>query len=146
MRIVRKDVYYCDFCKKKSLRNLTEHEKHCTGNPDRECRICGREESLRPLIEKFKSQISFREMKRKYPDGEEYSKFEDVKYPKIEDIELAVETDYGFCPACKLAIIRGIGILNMHLPIEWLNNYDREKDFADYWRRRNNLIAPEGYY
>jgi hypothetical protein len=50
--------YYCDFCKKSgaSKFHLANHEKHCTGNPDRECRMCvelngGQENSLTELIE-----------------------------------------------------------------------------------------------
>lgn len=32
--------YYCDFCKKSGGNSLREHEKHCVGNPNRECRMC----------------------------------------------------------------------------------------------------------
>lgn len=34
--------YYCDFCKKSggSKYHMKIHEKHCTNNPDRECRMC----------------------------------------------------------------------------------------------------------
>lgn len=49
--------YYCDFCKKSggSKFHLLNHEKHCTGNPDRECRMCvelngGQVSTLKELI------------------------------------------------------------------------------------------------
>jgi|ERR1044072_785675 hypothetical protein len=34
--------YYCDFCKKAncSAHATSEHEKHCTMNPERQCRMC----------------------------------------------------------------------------------------------------------
>jgi len=33
-------VYYCEFCRKHGLRMISTHEKHCTLNPKRECRVC----------------------------------------------------------------------------------------------------------
>lgn len=37
-----KKVYYCDFCKKKgmSAASMSKHEKHCTLNSNRQCRLC----------------------------------------------------------------------------------------------------------
>ena len=32
--------YYCDFCNKSAGSSLAKHEKHCGGNPNRECRMC----------------------------------------------------------------------------------------------------------
>ena len=40
MKIKIKKVYYCEFCNKHSLRTLVEHEKHCTANPSRVCKLC----------------------------------------------------------------------------------------------------------
>lgn len=40
MRKVKRWRYYCDFCKKSGGNSLAKHEKHCTGNPNRECRMC----------------------------------------------------------------------------------------------------------
>ncbi len=44
MKIVTREVYYCEFCSKHLLTKgpMSRHEKHCTGNPDRHCRVCGR--------------------------------------------------------------------------------------------------------
>ena len=53
MKTVKKNVYYCDFCKKRSLRSLKTHETHCTGNPDRHCQLCGRPEGIRAIGDKF---------------------------------------------------------------------------------------------
>jgi len=44
MKKVRKWVYYCEFCGKKkglSAPHMKTHERRCTANPDRECRLCG---------------------------------------------------------------------------------------------------------
>lgn len=42
MRRVKRWRYYCDFCKKVggSAGHMKTHELHCTGNPDRICRMC----------------------------------------------------------------------------------------------------------
>jgi hypothetical protein len=42
MKTKIKKVYYCEFCKKKTMtiNSMTLHEKHCTLNPNRECRLC----------------------------------------------------------------------------------------------------------
>ena len=52
MKVVKKNVYYCDYCNKKGLRSLKAHEKHCTANPDRECRLCDNP-SVKEIIEKY---------------------------------------------------------------------------------------------
>ena len=40
MKVKIKKVYYCDFCRKHSLRPLVKHEEHCTANPNRKCGLC----------------------------------------------------------------------------------------------------------
>ena len=42
MRVKMVKQYICDFCGKKGLGagHIKKHEKHCTMNPDRECRMC----------------------------------------------------------------------------------------------------------
>lgn len=43
MKTVKKNVYYCDYCKTHKLTTFAMklHEKHCTANPNRDCRMCG---------------------------------------------------------------------------------------------------------
>ena len=42
MNKVRRWRYYCDFCKKSGAAGwaMAQHEKHCTRNPRRVCRMC----------------------------------------------------------------------------------------------------------
>jgi hypothetical protein len=42
MKIIKKNVYYCDHCKKKGLSavHIRNHEGRCTNNPDRWCGAC----------------------------------------------------------------------------------------------------------
>ena len=91
MRVETKKVYYCDFCKKHSLRPLTKHEERCTGNPDRECywnRGYGgyphkKAGELRPIIEWL-------------------GQFQEVDETTLKELRALVDG----CPACMLAAIR----------------------------------------
>lgn len=89
MRVETKKVYYCDYCKKHTLRPLTKHEARCTNNPDRECGWMQTDEphtkagELRPLIEWCKS------------------------WPETTEVEVEVlRGKVDGCPACMLAVLR----------------------------------------
>ena len=111
MKVKIKKVYYCDYCKKRSLRSLANHETHCTANPNRECRLCGRI-SIKKIIEKYKGYFEVSTvMNSRF--GYEYEGIE-VKFLKdftLEDIRNEVRNDDGTpCPMCLLAISRNLGI------------------------------------
>ena len=42
MREAMRKVYYCDHCQGRRMRRdaMERHEKHCTANPTRVCRVC----------------------------------------------------------------------------------------------------------
>lgn len=83
MIIIKKNVYYCEYCKKHQLRSVAVHEKHCTLNPNRECRMC--HEDNKDVLDKYKDKK--------------------VQWPAekaIEDLRIAC----GGCPACMLWVIR----------------------------------------
>ena len=42
MRTKKLNTYWCEFCRKHGLSasHIAKHEKHCTGNPNRKCRMC----------------------------------------------------------------------------------------------------------
>ncbi len=62
MKTKLKNVYYCDFCKKHSLASwaMKEHEKHCTLNPDRICRVCDNKDKNCPMCKFSKIRISIK--------------------------------------------------------------------------------------
>ena len=76
MKARQKWVYYCDFCKKKLMVRaaMERHEKHCTMNPDRVCRMCARIEAdaapLPDLISLLPNPAEFRSQ----PDGRSWAR------------------------------------------------------------------------
>lgn len=142
MRVVKKNVYYCDFCKKKSLRKLTEHEKHCTGNPNRQCRLC-------------KNKISIPELIKNYPVNQEEYANTPTNYITIDTFK-QIRDDAEQCPMCILTILRALNafvivakqeqkeeylsITGMFNPEKYLHqyHYDFKKDLANYWQEKND--------
>ena len=111
MIIKTKKVYYCEYCKKHSLRSLEKHEKHCTKNPNRECRLCERTESLILIIQHYKEKITF----NKYG----------YIYPGLSGIRDEVDD----CPICILTILRCAGLI--------YDDFDYKKELQDWWDKRN---------
>lgn len=112
MKIKTKNVYYCDYCKKHSLRSLEKHEKHCTMNPNRDCRMCGRENVL-DLVEKYKRAI--------------------VSDRLMKDIQMSVDD----CPNCTLAILRQTGLIKT-LPTYKL--FDYQTEIRNWWHERDEEV------
>ncbi len=82
MRKEKRWVYYCDFCKKsnRSGGSMKTHEKHCCGNPDRECRMCSNMERVQ------KSSAELVEL---------------IETKTFDEVKAAVEG----CPPCMLAAL-----------------------------------------
>src|SRR4030043_432696 len=96
----RKQVwrYYCDFCKKKTLSAgaMTIHEKHCTMNPNRDCRMCNYNgnSGSRPM----------NELLTLLPHDLNYEKeaYEDRINASLPELREATNN----CPACIMAALR----------------------------------------
>ena len=54
-------VYYCDFCKKRLMRidAMERHEKHCTANLDRKCRVC-EDDNILPNFREITKELNKR--------------------------------------------------------------------------------------
>lgn len=115
--------YACDFCGKKSLSSghMKTHEKHCTANPNRECRMC------------------------KHFCGDGYSvaglsALLDANAPPDYGL-LALREKTDGCPMCMLAAIRQSGICkwdtakNPHPVLDLPFNF--RKEVADFWAEEN---------
>ena len=132
MKTKIKTVYYCDYCKKHSFRTLVEHEKHCTANPDRECRLC-QNPSVLPIIEKIKGKMS-------YEGGEYYrnsnliitrGRTKNIQQPSLEDIKNELDE---LCPNCILTIIRCTGLNKYPYNIE----FDYKDELEKWWKEFND--------
>jgi len=123
MKIEMKKVYYCDYCKKHSLRPLIDHELHCTMNPDRKCGLCGRTTSLSPIIEIIKENM-------KYDTGpDSLSGKVIIDKPRMEDVFDEVDD----CPMCVFAILRQARLLwsyDVH--------FDLTYELQKWWEKENN--------
>jgi hypothetical protein len=109
MKIVKKNVYYCEFCKKKSLAPyvVKNHELHCTNNPDRECKFCENyfknTHNLRSILQEYSQRFTLSENHDFSLGNYESFNITWIGTPiTLEEIRLRVNN----CPNCILSIIR----------------------------------------
>jgi hypothetical protein len=104
MKTIKKNVYYCDHCKKRSLSasHMKKHEVHCTANPDRKCGLCGRTEPIRELITGYKARFIVETQCDETYDFDFYKITWVGKPITLNEIRDAVDG----CPNCMLSVIR----------------------------------------
>ena len=137
-----KKVYYCEHCRKKGLSasSLSKHEKYCTGNLNRKCRMCEEAGSnnsnynYKELIEEFQKQVNIQKYETEY--GISYNV---IRLPKANDILDSVDG----CPACALTIIRHLDTqyqsidFNYSQAVEsfWsdINQREHEREMSNYY-------------
>ena len=148
MIIKIKKVYYCEFCKKHSLVPIGEHEKHCTGNINRTCRMCADETGgidLSKTVEKWKKIAeTAKKIPKKERDSFGCSTVTGAEYEEIEKLvnsKLTMQDAEG-CPACSLAIVRLAGLNEYPLFTEfdfkdekkkWWDKVNDEKNASEVW-------------
>jgi len=113
--------YYCEHCKKSggSAYHLREHEKHCTGNPERECRVCQMDRAdvdrgegeQRPMAELL---AVLPEPKALWWDPgsklyRNYGQYEKWKAEQLADAMERLRELTQNCPACIFAALRQKG-------------------------------------
>ena len=109
MKIKLKKVYYCDHCKKHSLRPLTKHEARCTGNPDRECYWYGEHNGSHVRAGESHQHIAWA-----------------ASHSEVtEDLLNELRERVGHCPACMLTVIRLSGFDAYHWHTVGFN-YEKE--------------------
>jgi len=109
MKVNLRHVYYCEYCNKHRLRSdvIKKHEKHCTLNPNRECRLCGNK-NIKSIIKKYHIRKKF----------------------SLKDIK----KDVGDCPNCILTVLRCVGLdifeFNYKEALkEWWDNENQDKGY-----------------
>ncbi len=142
MRIIKKNVYYCEFCKKKGLSagHMNTHELYCTGNINRRCGVCNSKVDYGPFIDRFKAQM-------KSKTAENYGTDDDLEMghvwvsviveqkPNLAEIFDVVED----CPACVLTILRACG-LGGH---EWDMKFDWKTEREKWWANNKPSFGEE---
>ncbi len=118
MKTVLRKVYYCDFCKKHSLRSLEKHEKHCTGNQDRECRLC-------------EDGVNIREAVAKVP-----ARWADEEGFTIE-VFLKDIRKFTTCPVCTLAILAAIRKAHPGKHVFTEPTFDYKAEVDAWWKSVN---------
>jgi hypothetical protein len=139
MKTVKKNVYYCDYCKKRKLTShaMLIHERHCTANPHRECRMCEiTPERINELIEEFKKRFTLEPVKEiNNLTGLVYNEtFKVIWKDKPVTLE-EVRNSVDGCPNCMLAIIRQCKFSSHYF--EDFENFDYNKEMEEAIKERN---------
>ena len=134
--------YSCDFCKKKRLSAsaMSIHEKHCTMNPNRECRMCAHTENSvpRPMAELIAilptkaSLLATEEEKAesfKWGCEGEYTNHAEIP---VNAALPALRAATDNCPACIMAAIRQAGI---NVPIA--SDFHFTEEVKEFWDKVN---------
>lgn len=128
MKTIKKNVYYCEYCNKHRLSasHIATHERHCTANPLRICRLCGYNNGFVKTIAKLKERFIIIKEQVKYADF-------DIDVIKWKNKEITLDelkdiTDG--CPNCILTIIRGVGL--NHYGFDF--NYNYKHELAEHWK------------
>lgn len=139
MLVKTKKVYYCEYCSRHRLtsHSIKEHEKHCTLNPNRTCRMCDGLD-LAPLLKKYGNRFKIDEHEDRFGISLRWV----WTHGEVTIGEIDADTDG--CPACTLAVLRITGLNTPPSPIEF--NYQKAK--REWWDTKNDEWArlhPEEY-
>lgn len=127
MKSTKVTRYNCDFCNKRgfSAPHMAKHEKHCTLNPNRECRMCN---LLANVFDADFERKTLAELIAMLPDSGPYNAVRDLDINReltaavIEAIP-ALRNAAGNCPACMMAALR-----LAHIPVPMAENFDFRKE------------------
>ena len=115
MRVRKTNRYYCDFCKKANCSSgaMRLHERHCTMNPNRSCRLCKQPRDIPGIIKSLPHHRSY---------------YDDEGKPVGVGLLAQIRTACSNCPACILAIVRQAAIT----PVV---DFDYKEEVARWWAR-----------
>lgn len=147
MVVIKKNVYYCGFCKKHGLSAgvISKHEKYCTANPKRECRMCKKitPDQINGIIEGFKKTFTIKKELVWSDHIDENVEQESVIWTgapvTLKEIRYIVKD----CPNCILAVLRQTG---MNREIFGLENFDYKEEFIARMAELNSEQKESEYY
>ncbi len=130
MRTVKKNIYYCEHCKKRSLSafHMKKHETGCTNNPDRECKLCEDNIDIKEILEGYKKRYTIETIIHK----DDFCDFETEKAVWVGDPITIKEVikDAGGCPNCVLSLLRQSKLNTHHFECF---DYDYKREVALYY-------------
>lgn len=140
MKVIKKNVFYCDFCKKKSLSGgwMSVHEKKCTANPNRECGVCVVKRNIADVVNKFNVRFRLHPKQVDYIFSESHNESDYHEYQvewlgepvTLQEIRNAV----GNCPNCILAVLRQVGFNKHYFQFE---KFDYQKELKERMAEKN---------
>lgn len=147
MKVIKKNVYYCDFCKRKNLSGgaMSVHEKHCTANPNRECRVCGKKD-ISEAVSKFTIRFKLHPIEReniftlKHDETDFYEYGVEWIGEPVTMNEIRDEVDD--CPNCILAVLRQTGFNKYYFNFE---KFDYQKELSEAMAEKNREYEDDSY-
>ena len=136
--------YICEFCNKRNYQKaaMASHEKYCTMNPERGCRMCDK-------IGELSEPIPMKELLKILPEPEDRKQVlqnlivgYDSSITNLEEIDKAIlklNEKVAGCTACTLAAIRQKGI-----PVP-ATSFDYKKETESFWEDYNDEHRDYGY-
>lgn len=126
MEVRKINVYYCDFCgaHRLSKRGIEFHEKHCTKNANRECRLCF----------DYDSQPDYHELVAEVRETPHESLMHSDTRDAMWDYLKAACND---CPGCIMTVLRLSGRHDIR-PDGWDWDAECKKRVGEQWEQRRN--------
>lgn len=120
--------YTCDFCKKSNCSSFSikTHEKHCTLNPKRICRMCN---AMQEGQSEMKDLIALVPK----PDSTQVC-------PSL-NVSAELRDKANDCPICILAAIR-----QAEIPVHYFSGFDFKKECSEQWAQINEERCRAGIY
>jgi hypothetical protein len=166
MRVKKVNRYWCDFCNKAGLSAgaMAKHEKHCTMNPDRSCRVCTLinggyavgKERMAELVALLPDSTAYNapsqgaqcskvcdspfdcECLDRFEAGEdEHTKLTRAVAAALPKLREETEN----CPACILAALR-----QAKIPVPMVDDFDFKAEMRVVLDDYNESRRDEGYY
>ena len=140
MRKVKQWRYYCSFCKKSggSSGHMATHEKHCTMNPNRICRMCAMFDFDQPdLAELIASLPNPEKYCEEHTVTLEFGKsYSVISFPGLEKaVEKAMSKlreKTQNCPACIMAALR-----QAKIPVRAIESFSFTEECKAWWDEFN---------
>ena len=139
--------HWCDFCNKAGLQahSMARHEKHCTLNPARECRVCTLLEissgekgaplaDLMALLPDYVPFVMQNSMGDSSPEYKAFCAALDAAIPALRD---AAQD----CPACIMAALR-----QKKIPVPMVDGFNFSGEMREIFNELNGNRDCGGYY